>query len=130
MSESFKKTILEYEKMQQAIKNLNAQLAPYQKKLKHYKERSAGLEGKIVDYMRENKLGGSKLELGDVVITMGETKRTESVSRDYMLKKCSEFLRDEKLAKKLVEYVYGSRQQNISNCLKRRENRKKSLKNS
>ena len=129
MSDSFKKMILEYEKMQQAIKNLNAQLVPYQRKLKQYKDRAGNLEGKIVDYMREDKMGGSKLELGDVVITMGETERTESVSRDYLLKRCSEFLRDEKLAKKLVEYVYESRQQNVSNCLRRKVNSKKSLKN-
>jgi len=129
MSESFKKTILEYEKTQQAIKNLNDQLTPYQKKLKHYKERAVSLESKIVDYMMENKMGGSKLELGDVVITMGETKRTETVSKDFMLKKCIEFLKDEKMAKKLVDYVYGSRQQNVSNCLRRKVIKKKSLKN-
>jgi hypothetical protein len=129
MSESFKKTILEYEKTQQAIKNLNDQLAPYQKKLKQYKERTVSLESKIVDYMMENKMGGSKLELGDVVITMGETKRTETVSKDFLLKKCIEFLKDEKMAKKLVDYVYGSRQQNVSNCLRRKVIKKKSLKN-
>ena len=74
-------------------------------------------------------MGGSKLELGDVIITMGETKRTESVSRDYLLKKCCEFLQNEKIAKKLVDYVYDSRQQNINNCLRRKEPTKKHLKN-
>ena len=125
----FKKCILEWENNQKKIKEITQQIQPYQKKISQLKSQTDELEKRIITYMRENKMGGSKLELGDVVITMGETKRTESVSRDYLMKRCSEFLRDEKLAKKLVEYVYESRQQNISNCLRRKVNRKKSLKN-
>lgn len=129
MSESFKKTILEWEKIQQTINNLNKQLKPYQKKLKQYKDSSTIIEKKLLDYMIENKMGGSRLELGDVIITMEESKRVETVNREYLLKKCVEFLRDDRMAKKLVDYVYSSRQQNVSNCLRRKINNKKSLKN-
>jgi len=128
MGDNFKKQILEWEKTQQAIKSLNDQLKPYQKRLQLYKEKSAGLEGKIVDYMRENKMGGSRIELGDVSIVMGESKRTETVSRQYMERKCGEFLGDEKMAKRLVNYVYDSRERNVSNCLRRKENKRRELK--
>lgn len=129
MSDNFKQSILRWEELNRKIKETNLAIEPYQKKIKSYKEKAGILEKKIVDYMKVNQMGGSKLELGDVVITMGETKRTESVSRDYLLKKCCEFLQNEKIAKKLVDYVYDSRQQNINNCLRRKEPTKKHLKN-
>jgi len=128
MGDNFKKYILEWEKTQQAIKSLNDQLKPYQKRLQLYKEKSAELEGKIVDYMRQNKMGGSRIELGDVSIVMGESKRMESVGRQYMERKCVEFLGDEKMAKRLVNYVYDTREKIVSNCLRRKENKRREFK--
>jgi len=127
MSSEFKKVVLEWNAIHQKIKETNEQIAPFQKKIKAYRERADGLENKILDYMRENRMNNSKMEVGDVVITMGETKRTDSMSRDYLLQKTKEFFRDDKLADRFVSYVYDNRQQTVSNVLKRKENKPKNL---
>lgn len=125
MSSEFKKVVLEWNAIHQKIKETNEQIAPFQKKIKAYRERADGLENKILDYMRENRMDNSKMEVGDVVITMGETKRTDAMSRDYLLQKTKEFFRDDKLADRFVSYVYDNRQQTVSNVLKRKENKLK-----
>ena len=121
MSSEFKKVVLEWNAIQQKIKDVNAEMAPYQKKIKSYRERSDGLESKILDYMKENRMDKSKLEIGDVVITMGESKRTEAVNRDYLQQKARDFFKDDKIAEKFVNFVYETRQQTINNCLKRKQ---------
>jgi len=120
MSQEFKKTILEWNSVQEKIKETSDQIAPYQKRLKLYKDQADGLETKIVGYMQENKMGNSKIEMGNIVITMGETKRMESVSKDYLIKKAKEFFRDDKTANKFIDFVYSTRQQTVNNCLKRK----------
>jgi hypothetical protein len=120
MSQEFKKTILEWNSVQEKIKETSDQIAPYQKRLKLYKDQADGLETKIVGYMQENKMGNSKIEMGNIVITMGETKRMESVSKDYLIKKAKEFFRDDKTANKFIDFVYSTRQQSVNNCLKRK----------
>ncbi len=120
MSQEFKKAILEWNIIQDKIKETNQQIAPLQKKVKGFKELSDGLETKILGYMQENRMGKSKIEVGDVIIHMGETKRTESVSKDYLIKKSKEFFKDDKIADKFIDFIYNNRQQTIDNCLKRK----------
>lgn len=125
MSQEFKKTILDWNTIQDKIKQTTEEIAPFQKKIKAYKEQSDILENKIVGYMQENRLGKSKIEMGDIVITMSESKRTESLSRDYIIRKSREFFKDDKNANQFVEFLYNSRQQTVENCLRRKINNKK-----
>ncbi len=125
MSSEFKKTILDWNTIQDKIKQTTEEMAPFQKKIKVYKEQADSLENKIVGYMQENRMGKSKIEMGDIVITMGESKRTESLSKDYIMRKAREFFKDDKMANQFVEFLYNSRQQTIENCLKRKINKKK-----
>jgi len=120
MSQEFKKYILEWNSIQDKIKETNQQIAPFQKKVRLYKDQAGGLENKIVGYMQENKMNKSKIELGNVVITLGESKRTESVSKEYLVRKTKEFFKDDKTANKFIDFFYNSRQQTIDNCLKRK----------
>lgn len=124
MSQEFKQAVLDWNKIQEKIKETSEQITPLQKKIKLYKDQADGLENKIVGYMQENKMGKSKIELGDVVITMGETKRTESVSKEYLVKKSKEFFKDDKMANKFIDFIYNSRQQSVDNCLKRKISKK------
>ena len=81
--------------------------------------------------MSQNNLGNSRIEIGDITINMRDYKRTETMNHEYLEKKCTEFLRDEKTAKKLVEYLFQGRQQTTSSRLSRKKNdRLKGLKNS
>jgi uncharacterized protein YhfF len=47
------------------------------------------------------------------------------MNREYLEKKCTEFLRNEKTAKKLVEYIFQGRQQTTAAHLSRRKQGKK-----
>jgi len=124
----FKKYILEWEQTQRKIKDVNAQMQPFQQKIRLLKDKSDQLEKSIVSHMQHNQMGGSKIEIGDVMITLGEAKRTESVNREYLLRRATEFLQNDKLAKKLVDYVYEKRSQTITPTLRRKQSRKKGLK--
>lgn len=128
MTENFKKVILDWEQTQRKIKEVNAQMQPFQQKIRLLKDKSDQLEKSIVSHMQSNQMGGSKIEIGDVMITLGESKRTESVNRDYLLKRATEFLQNDKLAKKLVDYVYDKRAQTVTPTLRRKQSRKKGLK--
>jgi len=120
MSQEFKKYVLDWNQIQNKIKETNSQIAPFQKKIKAYKEQADGLETKIIGYMQENRMGKSKIEVGDVVIVMGESKRMESVSKDYLVRKSREFFKDDRMAEKFIDFVYNTRQQTVDNCLRRR----------
>ena len=124
----FKKYILEWEQTQRKIKDVNAQMQPFQQKIRLLKDKSDQLEKSIVSHMQHNQMGGSKIEIGDIMITLGEAKRTESVNREYLLKRAIEFLQNDKMAKKLVDYVYEKRTQTITPTLRRKQSRKKGLK--
>ena len=126
MAEEFKKLLIQWEKINRRIEELGRQIQPMTDKIKEQKKEADELEVKIVDYMCENNLENSKIEIGDITIHMRDYKRSETMNREYLEKKCTEFLRDEKTAKKLVEYIFQGRQQTSANHLSRR----KGLKNS
>ena len=126
MTEEFKKLIIQWEKINRRIEELGRQIQPVTERIKEYKKEADELEVKIVDYMGQNNLESSKIEIGDVQIYMRDYKRTETMNREYLEKKCLEFLRDEKTAKKLVDYIFQGRQQTSVSHL----SRKKGLKNS
>ena len=128
MTDNFKKYILEWEQTQRKIKDVNAQMQPFQQKIRLLKDKSDQLEKSIISHMQHNQMGGSKIEIGDIMITLGEAKRTESVNREYLLRRATEFLQNDKMAKKLVDYVYEKRTQTITPTLRRKQSRKKGLK--
>jgi hypothetical protein len=126
MADEFKKIIIQWEKINRRIEELGRQIQPVMDRIKEEKKAADDLEVKIVDYMSQNNLENSKIEIGDIHIYIRDYKRTETMNRDYLEKKCTEFLRDEKTAKKLVEYLFQGRQQTTASHL----SRKKGLKSS
>ena len=121
MAEEFKKLLIRWEKINRRVEELGRQIQPVTDKIKEQKKEADELEVKIVDYMCQNNLENSKIEIGDIMIHMRDYKRTETMNRDYLEKKCTEFLRDEKTAKKLVEYLFQGRQQTTANHLSRKK---------
>jgi len=126
MADEFKNLIIHWEKINRRIEELGRQIQPVTDKIKEQKKTADELEVKIVDYMCQNNLENSKIEIGNITIHMRDYKRLETMNREYLEKKCTEFLRDEKTANKLVEYLFKGRQQTTANHL----SRKKGLKNS
>ena len=130
MAEEFKKLIVQWEKINRRVEELERQIKPVTDKIKEQKKEGGELEVKIVDYMCQNNLGNSKIEIGDIQIHMRDYKKTETMNREYLEKKCMEFLRDERTAKKLVEYLFQERQQTSSSHLSRKKQATKGLKSS
>ena len=130
MAEEFKKLIVQWEKINRRVEELGRQIKPVTDKIKEQKKEGGELEVKIVDYMCQNNLGNSKIEIGDIQIHMRDYKKTETMNREYLETKCMEFLRDERTAKKLVEYLFQERQQTSSSHLSRKKQATKGLKSS
>jgi len=128
MADEFKKLIVQWEKINRRIEELGRQIQPITDRIKEEKKAADELEVKIVDYMSQNNLENSKIEIGDIQIHIRDYKRTETMNREYLEKKCMEFLRDEKTAKKLVEYLFQERQQTSSSHLTRKKQIKKGIK--
>lgn len=128
MAEEFKKLIIQWEKINRRVEELGRQIQPVTNRIKEEKKAADELEVKIVDYMSQNNLENSKIEIGDIQISMRDYKRTETMNREYLEKKCTEFLRDEKTAKKLVEYLFQERQQTMVSHLSRKKQATKGTK--
>ena len=128
MADEFKKLIVQWEKINRRIEELERQIQPITDRIKEEKKAADELEVKIVDYMSQNNLENSKIEIGDIQIHIRDYKRTETMNREYLEKKCMEFLRDEKTAKKLVEYLFQERQQTSSSHLTRKKQMTKGIK--
>ena len=106
MADEFKKLIIQWEKINRRVEELGRQIQPVTDRIKEEKKAADELEVKIVDYMCQNNLENSKIEIGEITINIRDYKRTETMTRDYLENKCTEFLRDERTAKKLVEYLF------------------------
>lgn len=130
MAEEFKKLIIQWEKINRRVEELGRQIQPVTDRIKEEKKAADELEVKIVDYMSQNNLESSKIEIGDIQIHMRDYKRNETMNREYLEKKCTEFLRDEKTAKKLVEFLFQGRQQTMVSHLSRKKQTTKGLKSS
>ena len=130
MADEFKKLIIQWEKINRRVEELGRQIQPVTERIKDEKKAADELEVKIVDYMSQNNLENSKIEIGDIQIHMRDYKRTETMNREYLEKKCTEFLRDEKTAKKLVEFLFQGRQQTMVSHLSRKNQKTKGLKRS
>jgi len=128
MADEFKKIIVQWEKINRRVEELGRQIQPVTDRIKEEKKAADELEVKIVDYMSQNNLENSKIEIGDIQISMRDYKRTETMNREYLEKKCTEFLRDEKTAKKLVEYLFQGRQQTMVTHLSRKKQATKETK--
>jgi hypothetical protein len=122
MADEFKKIIVQWEKINRRIEQLGRQIQPVTDQIKEEKKTADELEVKIVDYMSQNNLENSKIEIGDIQIHMRDYKRVEAMNREYLERKCTEFLRDERTAKKLVEYLFQGRQQtNVSHLSRKKQ---------
>ena len=128
MEDEFKKLIIQWEKINRRVEELGRQIQPVTDRIKEEKKAADELEVKIVDYMSQNNLENSKIEIGDIQISMRDYKRAETMNREYLEKKCTEFLRDEKTAKKLVEYLFQGRQQTMVSHLSRKKQATKGTK--
>ena len=133
MAEEFKKLIIQWEKINRRVEELGRQIQPVTDRIKEEKKAADDLEVKIVDYMSQNNLESSKIEIGDIQIHIRDYKRTETMNREYLERKCTEFLRDVKTANKLVEFLFQGRQQtNVSHLSRKKQatKRTKGLKSS
>jgi len=128
MADEFKKLIIQWEKINRRVEELGRQIQPVTDRIKDEKKAADELEVKIVDYMSQNNLENSKIEIGDIQIHMRDYKRTETMNREYLEKKCTEFLRDERTAKKLVDYLFQGRQQTMVSHLSRKKQATKGTK--
>lgn len=128
MADEFKKLIIQWEKINRRVEELGRQIQPVADRIKEEKKAADDLEVKIVDYMSQNNLESSKIEIGDIQIHIRDYKRTETMNREYLEKKCTEFLRDEKTAKKLVEFLFQGRQQTTAAHLSRKKQATKGTK--
>jgi hypothetical protein len=106
--------------LQKAIKE---RMKPYETKLQLLKDKSKKLETTLVNYMEYNGLNDKKIIVENKSIECQTSKRSEPVSKDFILKKLGEILDDQK-ASKLVEYIYNNRQVTNKLVLKRKEVKK------
>ena len=133
MADEFKKLIIQWEKINRRVEELGRQIQPVTDRIKQEKKAADDLEVKIVDYMSQNNLESSKIEIGDIQIHIRDYRRTETMNREYLERKCTEFLRDVKTANKLVEFLFQGRQQtNVSHLSRKKQatKRTKGLKSS
>ena len=118
--EGFNKDLNKWTNLQETIADLMKEIKPLEEKLKKTKEIGKHYEDKILRYMEQNNLTGKKIELGDDMLFCQKSQSTGGVSRDLVEKRLTEFLKDNKMAKKATEYIYNGRIKNEKLSLKKK----------
>lgn len=126
-NDRFKSVLGEWNRINDDIdllqKAMKEKMKPYETKLQLMKDKSKKLETTLVNYMEHNGLNDKKIIVENKSIECQNSKRSEPVSKDFILKKLGEIL-DEQKAAKLVEYIYNNRQVTNKLVLKRKEVKK------
>ena len=110
INNEFVEAMKKYENYDELIKTEQERMKEFQDKVKFYKEKQDNLESKIIQYITTNKLNNYDFELQHHMIKVGESKSTETVTRELVEQKLSEFLKDINLGKKATEYIYSNRE--------------------
>lgn len=112
--DKFKKEIKSYVSYDDKIKKYNAEL----KKLRQDKSK---LEQYIMKFMDKNQMNNTVINLtGGGKLQLGQSKRTESLSKQYILQKLTAYFGSEDDAEKIVDYLYSNRVVTMTNSIKRR----------
>ena len=93
----------------------------YNKELKKLRQEKDKLEKNIINYMNKNDMNNTIINLhnGDK-LSIGQSKKTESLSKQYILNKLTEYLGSNKDAIKIVDYLYSKRIITMNNSIKRK----------
>lgn len=110
INNDFVDAMKKYENFEELIKNEQDKMKEFQEKIKYYKEKQDNLESKIIQYINTNKLNNYDFELQHHMIKVGESKTTETITKELLENKLSEFLKDVNLGKKATEYIYNNRE--------------------
>jgi hypothetical protein len=112
--DKFKKQIKNYVSYDDKIKRYNLEL----RKLRQEKSR---LEQSIIKFMNKNQMNDTIIKLtGGGKLEIGQSKRTESLSKNYILEKLTLYLGSEDDAKKIVDYLYSNRVVTMKDSIKRK----------
>jgi transketolase len=127
VNKDFIEAMKKYENYEELIKNEQDKMKEFQNKIKTYKEKQDNLENKILQYITANKLNNYDFELQNHMVKVSESKTTETITRDLVEQKLSEFLKDINLGKKATDYIYENRQiktRPVLKLLKKKQNKK------
>jgi hypothetical protein len=110
INNEFVEAMKKYENYDELIKTEQEKMKEFQDKVKFYKEKQDNLESKIIQYITTNKLNNYDFELQNHMIKVSESKTTETITKELVEQKLSEFLKDVNLGKKATEYIYSNRE--------------------
>lgn len=112
--DKFKNEIKSYVSYDNKIKKYNTEL----KKLRQEKSR---LEQSIIKFINKNQMNDTIINLsGGGKIQLGQSRRTESLSKQYILQKLTTYFGSEDEALKVVEYLYKNRVVTMKDSIKRK----------
>jgi hypothetical protein len=127
INNDFVDAMKKYENYEELIKSEQDKMKEFQDKVKFYKEKQDNLESKIIQYITANKLNNYDFELQHHMIKVGESKTTESVSRELIEDRLSDFLKDVNLGKKATEFIYNNREVKTRPVLKLLKKKEKKI---
>lgn len=112
--DKFKKKIKIYVSYDDKIKKYNTEL-------KKLREKKYKLEQSIIKFMNNNQMNNTIINLTDGgKLQLSESKKTESLSKNYILQKLTTYFSSEEDAQKIVDYLYSNRVVMIKNSIKRK----------
>lgn len=93
----------------------------YNSELKKLRQEKSKLEQSIIKFMDKNQMNDTIIKLtGGGKLLMSQSKRVESLSKQYILQKLTAYFGSEKDAEKIVDYLYSNRVITMKNSIKRR----------
>ena len=118
VSDNFKNNIKTWVELDNKQKELR------RKALLYGKEKDK-IQAGIIDYMSANKLEDKDLIISDGKLKYSYSKTSESISKGYIEKQLTIFLKNPKIAKEATEFIYSNRATKSKAVLKRTIKKKK-----
>ena len=120
VNEKFKEDLVKWNNYKKEIDQINLHIKKYHDRIKNLKVNSDNIEKKLVKYMQNNNMNSKKIIIENNSITFQESKRSESISKKYLLEKLEKYFKNKKEAEKIVDFIYNSREITTKYVLKRK----------
>ena len=125
VNEKFRDDLVIWNSNKSEIDEIHKHMKKYQDRIKALKGNNENIEKKLIKYMKNNNLNDKKLVIDNFKISLDESKRSESISKGFLLEKLTMYFNNEERAKKIVDYIYESREVTSKYVLKRNCSKKK-----
>ena len=125
--EKLKKNVIKLVNVNSKIDNIQIEIKKLRKKLKPYETYKTKITNNLVIYLKNTNKNTNKnpsINYKDIKLSCIETKHTQSISKEYLLKSLTKYYNNKQEAEKVIKYIYDGRDVTIKHKIKKKKLKK------